>query len=198
MVKKKEKEAKLKLLHRLLISYLDFQQAWWIASYIIKHKFQEKTEKLQGKRRYHIKLLWEALNCAMIISYCRPFSGNDRNSTNRIPNLPERFLKILTNKEKELHSILMKERNTILAHSDSDAWELQTYFLEVNKNQKMLIPSHTYTRSPLTHKIVEQIRTMINKLMESVFKERMKIEKELENDLPSVSISELIRIKNDI
>jgi hypothetical protein len=61
-------EGKLKQFHRLLISYNDFKQAAWIASYILDHKLQEKVNRFRGIRRYESRLLWEALNCAMIVS----------------------------------------------------------------------------------------------------------------------------------
>ena len=57
-----EQQAKLKLFNRLLISYNDFHQASRIASYILKHRLQEKVARLGGTRSYRIRLLWQALN----------------------------------------------------------------------------------------------------------------------------------------
>ena len=62
--------AQLKLFERLLISYQDFNHASRIASYILEHKLEDKVGRLRGKRRYRIRLLWEALNSAMIVAYC--------------------------------------------------------------------------------------------------------------------------------
>ena len=59
--------------YRLLISYNDFRQASQIARYILKHRLQAKVDRLRGERRYRVMLLWQALNCAMVVAYCRPF-----------------------------------------------------------------------------------------------------------------------------
>ncbi len=190
--KKSERDAKLRLLHRLLISYNDFHQASQIASYILRHRFQDKVESLRGERRYRIKLLWQALNCAMVVSYCRPFSGNDRRSAKPIPDLPKRFLKNLTPEERELHAVAMEDRNTLLAHSDSKAWNLRPFFLETTPGRRMLVPLHSDVRAPLVHQAVEQLQAICAKLMELVFQERMQLEKELADVLPAASASELL------
>jgi len=185
-----EKKAKLRLLHRLLISYNDFHQASQIASYILRHRLQEKVDRLRGPRRYQIKLLWQALNCAMVVSYCRPFSGNDRRLANPIPDLPKRFLKRLTPEEKELHRVAMQDRNTLLAHSDSQAWNLRPFFLETGPGHRMLVPLHSDVRAPLVHAAVEQLQKMCTKLMDFLFEERMQLEKELTDLFPVTSAEE--------
>jgi len=190
--KKAEREAKLRLFHRLLISYNDFQQASWIASYILEHGLQEKVQRLRGKRRYRIKLLWQALNCAMVVSYCRPFSRNDRRAAVPVPDLPRRFVRALSREEKELHAVAMQDRNTMLAHSDSDAWNLRPFFMEAAPGRKMLVPLHNDTRAPLVHEAVERLRAMCGKLMELVFEERMRLEKELEDLLPTVTAAQMV------
>ena len=185
------KDAKFRLLHRLLMSYQDFQQASQIASYILVHKLQEKVDRLRGRRRYRIKLLWQALNCAMVVAYCRPFEGNDRRSAKRIPNLPKHFLKTFNSKEKELHAVAMQDRNTLLAHSDSDAWNLRLFFLETAPGSRMLMPLSHDVRTPLIHEAVQRLHDMCGKLMELVFEERMRLEKELGDLIPTQSVSEL-------
>ena len=189
-----EREAKLRLFHRLLMSYIDFQQAYWIASYILDHNLQQKVERLRGKRRYHIKLLWQALNCAMVVSYCRPFSGNDPRAVRRIPDLPRRFLHVLSPDEKELHRLAMQDRNTMLAHSDSETWDLRTFFMETEAGRKVLLPVHNDTGAPLVHHAVAQLRGMCAKLMEVVFQERHRLEKDLADVLPTVTAEDLRRI----
>ena len=72
-------------------------------NFIIDNKLHNKVDRFRGKRRYRVKILWQALNCAMIISYCRPFSRNDRRSKGKIPDLPKRYLRVLDLHEREIH-----------------------------------------------------------------------------------------------
>jgi hypothetical protein len=187
-----ERDAKLRLLHRLVMSYQDFQQASQIASYILVHKLQEKVDRLRGRRRYRVKLLWQALNCAMVVAYCRPFQGNDRRSAKRVPDLPKRFLKTFSSKEKEIHTAAMEDRNTLLAHSDSGAWNLRLFFLEMPAGRRMLMPLSHDVRAPLIHEAVQRLCDMCGKLMKLVFDERMRLEKELGDFLPTVKASEIV------
>ena len=66
-----ESEGKLHQLYRLLMSLSDFKQASLIALYILENKLHGREDHEWGRT------LHEALNCAMIIAYCRPFSGSD-------------------------------------------------------------------------------------------------------------------------
>lgn len=136
-------------------------------------------------------LLWQTLNCATVVAYCRPFSGNDRRTANRVPDLPTRFVKILTSEERKIHTLAMQDRNTLLAHSDSDAWNMRPIFVETAPGRKVLLPLHHDVRAPLVHEVVERLNAICGKLMDLVFEERMKLEKELADMLPSVSAENL-------
>jgi hypothetical protein len=81
-----EIRGKLRQFYRLLLSYGDFKQAHYISSYILDEKLHNSED---------VRLL-EALNCAMIIAYCRPFSGNEQSDI-KILYLPASFLKGLPN-----------------------------------------------------------------------------------------------------
>ena len=178
--------------YRLLISYNDFRRASQIARYILKHRLQAKVDRLRGERRYRVMLLWQALNCAMVVAYCRPFSGNDRRTARRIPDLPRRFLATLTSEEREIPELALRDRNTLLAHSDSEAWALQPFFMEGTSGRKILIPSHHDARAPLIHEIVERLDAMCGKLIEAVFQERKLLEPDLESVLPAGPPSEIL------
>jgi hypothetical protein len=182
--------AQLRLLERLLISYNDFHHALRIASYILEKRLLTKVSRTRGIRRSETKLLWEALNSAMIIAYCRPFSGNDRRSSNKIPDLPSRFLKGLTKKEREVHDIAINDRNTLLAHSDSEAWNMRFYFSESSPGRRWLILQHQYARAPLIGKAVRILKGAAIKLREKVFAERMALEKELADHIPVITMDD--------
>src|SRR5690348_9953680 len=73
----KEFEGKMRQYKRVLLSYADFKHAKLSSSYVLDaelHKHYPETSYV----------LLEALNCSMILAYCRPFSGN----TASVPDLP--------------------------------------------------------------------------------------------------------------
>ena len=90
---------KLGQFNRVLISYIDFEQARAIARIIL-------DEDLHKNYPRENRILLEALNSSMVVAYCRPFSGN-----RGIPDLPNRFVRSLTTAEKEIHEALMEDRN---------------------------------------------------------------------------------------
>jgi hypothetical protein len=81
-----ETEGTLRLFNRLLISYRDLQHADQLAEYIL-------SENLHRRGTAEPRLLLEALSCAMVIAYCRSFSGN------RPTDLPATFLEGLDPRE---------------------------------------------------------------------------------------------------
>lgn len=183
--------AKLKLLSRLLISYNDFHHASRIAGYILEHRLHDKVDRLHGLRRSRIKLVWEALNSAMIVAYCRPFSGNDRGRTDTLSTLPGRFVKGLSPDELEVHETAINDRNQLLAHSDSEAWNMSPFFLKGESGKPMFIPLHTDVRAPLVHDAVVVLQRLCRKLMDRIADERAALEKELVKYLPAVTLRDL-------
>jgi hypothetical protein len=183
--------AKLNLLNRLLISYNDFHHASRIASYILEHRLQDKAERLHGRRRYRIKLLCEALNSAMIVAYCRPFSGNDRGRSDTLRSLPARFLNGLSTEELEVHQTALSDRNRLLAHSDSEAWNMRPFFFKSGSAKPMLLPLHRDVRAPLVHDPVDVLQRLCGKLMDRIFEERAVLEEGLAEILPGVTREEL-------
>ena len=73
----------------------------------------------------------QALNCAMIVAYCRPFSGNDLKTKSSIPDLPTSFLKDFSREEREFHDYIIQLRNTVWCHSDSLPIDLEPVVLKV-------------------------------------------------------------------
>lgn len=175
-------EGKLRQFHRLLISHLDFEQAFLISSHVLEADLPSRYPR-------ETRILLQALNCAMIVAYCRPFSGNDPGAAPKIPDLPDRFLKIFTEKERELHKVVMTDRNAVLAHSDSRAWEMEPQVLRVRgKKDTLVLPQHNDVRAPLTKEATELFNGMCRKLTEAVFDERVRMEPELEKYLRVIEI----------
>lgn len=184
-----EIDFKYKQYIRLLISYQDFQHAFDIAEIIIEENYEFKRNSTKGLEGQRIKILWEALNSSMILSYCRPFSGNDKNSQSKIPDLTNKVLKTLTNDEKEFHKTLIEDRNTIIAHSDSEAWNIKPILVKTKEmNKPILYPSSNEVRAPLKIEFVEKLKTMCIKLMDETFDRRMELESYLKDKFPTISI----------
>jgi len=127
----------------------------------------------------------------MIIAYCRPFSGGEKNSEKRVPILPASFLKGLSEEEKEIHEVVMSDRNTVLAHSDSSAFDFQPEVLEVG-NKAALMPWSNDTRAPLTRKGTERLQALAGKLMQKALEERMKLEREVSGVFIRIPIDQII------
>ncbi|MEK6666325.1 MAG: hypothetical protein AABZ20_07870 [candidate division NC10 bacterium] len=172
---------KLGQFNRVLVSYVDFQQARGIAGYIL-------AEHLHDRYPYD-RFLLQGLNCGMIVAYCRPFSGNDRGAAVKIPDLPPRILQTLTAEEREIHAIVMEDRNTVLAHSDSRAWDPRPQ-LHRARGRDILIPMFNSAHAPLTREVTEKFKTMCDKLREACFEERLRLEPELKPYLPVVEYDE--------
>jgi hypothetical protein len=181
----KEVRGKLRQFYRLLLSYGDFKQAHYIASYILAEKLHDSEDRR----------LLEALNCAMIVAYCRPFSGNDRIIDIKIPNLPASFLRDLSDDEREIHEVVLHDRNTVLAHSDSIAHDLQPKVWGI-KDQKILIPEKNYTQAPLTKEATETFKSLADRMRNKMIKERMKLEPELIDHFEKIPIEEILKREN--
>lgn len=181
----RETSGRLRQFLRLLMSYNDFKHANRIATYITS--LDAADEKREGRW-----FLIEALNCAMVVAYCRPFSGNDRGTRPKIPDLPDSFLGVLDSREREVHALALSDRNLVLAHSDSAAWNLRPLALAIG-DRRILMPWSSYTRAPLTLEATEILRTSSGKLMEAVYAERMRLEPDLIQHFQTVSPEDLER-----
>jgi len=165
---------KYMLYNRILISYIDFQQSFAISSLIIDEKLHDNYP-----RENRIKL--EALNSAMIIAYCRPFSRNKG-----APDLPGKFIHHLSKEELEIHNALRSDRNTVIAHSDGEAWKMRPYYETIN-GSKILIPLHHGVHRPFLKGYTEQICALSEKQRETCFEEREILEKDLVPYIPVVN-----------
>lgn len=191
---KLEIENKFKLFKRILVSYNDYKQAADIASIILSERYYEKyhnpKKKFRDSTLFKYRVLGEGLNLAMIIAFCRPFSGNDKKSSTKIPDLPKRFIKKLSRKDQETYKNMLLERNKILAHSDSDAWRMEpTYLSFEGLSRKILLPKHSNVRSPLLPGEVQKVLKISVQMMDELIIEREKLVAELQAYIPVQTIS---------
>ena len=159
---------------RLLLSYTDFKHAKLVAEYILQNRLHEKYP---GEAH----ILLPALNCSMIIAYTRPFSGNRGNGPEAAPDLPARFLDLLSVDELEIHKIALFDRNKFLAHTDAEAAALEPVRVQFSESIELLIPLVADRLAPLDEHPTELLHSAASKLFEATFLEREKLEPVFKN-----------------
>jgi hypothetical protein len=114
----------------------------------------------------------------MIISYCRPFSGNDSRNEMKLPDLGKKALRELSSCEKKLHQMVMNDRNTLLAHSDSEAVDLK--FIKTNiAGHIMLQPVRNWSMAPLNKVTLLAFNLLAEKLLSYVAVARNNLEDDI-------------------
>lgn len=164
------------------MSYVDFQQAAGIAHEILN----------LGEYTPSTRFLFQGLNSGMIVAYCRPFSNNDRGiaGLERIPDLPTRFLSVLSAEEMTVHETVIRDRKKVLAHSDSDAWNPQLAIHRVN-GVDMFVPMFNTAHAHLTTEATATLETMCGKLLTACMEARDRLEPQLTQYLPVLDYAAL-------
>lgn len=155
-------KGRLRQFYRLLLSYTDFKQAKLTAEYIIDENLHAKEDQIR---------FLEALNCAMIVAYCRPFSGSERGASVKVPVLPRKFLAEVPEEELLIHDVVMHDRNKYIAHTDSVASNLRPMVQEL-AGKKYLIPYQEDILAPLTLEATKTFYSLANRLFEKVIVDR--------------------------
>ncbi len=154
---------------RLLLSYTDFKHAKLVAEYILRNQLHK-----QYPGEAHILL--PALNCSMIMAYTRPFSGNSGNGPEAAPDLPLRFLKLLSADELEIHRIALIDRNKFFAHTDAEAAALEPVRVRYSDSVELLVPIVADRMAPFDEGPTELIRSAASKLFEATLLKREEFE----------------------
>lgn len=172
---------KLRLFNRILISYNDFKQTHEIASLLIEGNLYANYPKENRQ-------LVIALNMAAIVAYARPFldSGGEL-AYNR---LPEKILGKLNSKEKEVHEQVLRDRNTMMAHSDADANESFPLVVETANGPIMIPKNASAYETVLTSVAMNTLCDMSLKLRECCFDMRRQMEPEMLKVLPKAQIDQ--------
>ena len=156
---------RMRQFYRLILSYGDFKHARMIAKHIL-------DEQMHAKYPGETTTLLQALNCSMVMAYARPFSGNSGPRGVSIPDLPARFLKLLTPVEREIHEIVLFDRNKYMAHSDAEAAALEPVRLQVDETREVLIPLVADRLAPLDEPATSHFLSAATKLLHAVVEER--------------------------
>ena len=162
-----EISGKMRQFKRILLSYADFKHAKLAASVIL-------SDHLHDKYPQESYVLLEALNCSMIMAYCRPFSGNDPS----IPDLPARLLQSLNDSEREIHDAVLYDRNKLLAHSDADALAIEPVIWNI-ADHAMVLPLARWGLAPLTEEATIIFHSAAEKLFIATMEERRRLEPEM-------------------
>lgn len=162
-----ELEGKMRQYKRVLLSYADFKHAKLAASYILDSEMHQAYPETSY-------VILEALNCSMIIAYCRPFSAN----SGLVPDLPSRLLRVLNPEERKIHDVAMQDRNMVLAHSDDEALQVEPIIWHV-ASRDMVVPVKNWGLAPLTREATIIFRSASEKLLVATMEERHRLEPEL-------------------
>ncbi len=179
-------DGRIRQFKRIVMSFADFDDASKMSSYIIENRLYDEFDRN--------RLMISSMNCAMIISYCRPFSGNDSRNSHKVPDLGKKALREFSSSELTLHNSIMEKRNTLLAHSDSDAINLKFIRREFGSHM-MLQPTRNWSMAPLPEDSLHTFNIISNKLLTYVATQRLKLEKEIEPLLRDIDMCSEIEEK---
>jgi len=165
MINQEQLQNDIKKLKRVIISHFDFTDAKTFLELLLKNHSYTKEEKF-------------GLETALIVSYSRPFSGNDRNIKNPVRDI-KGILKQLNDEERTVHNYVLNSlRNKEYAHSDSDAHNVKFSVVQT-LNIKMLIPIKRAICDPLTQIQLCILRSTINKHIDWLHTEQLRIQEVL-------------------
>jgi hypothetical protein len=171
-------EHELRLFKRLLLSYNDFKQAHEVAIELLEGGHYDNYE--------HNRTLLHALNLTVIIAYSRPFKVSRGQLA--LKSLPLEILSNFDHEQMDIHQQVLCDRDTMMAHSDSDANNALPQVLS-RKGKKILIPINTSPYAiPLLREAMEKLANMAFLLQEKVFEMRMDIQPRIIDKLPAVQI----------
>jgi hypothetical protein len=156
---------RLRQFYRLLLSYGDFKHAKLIAQRVLDDRLHEEYP---GEST----TLLQALNCSMVMAYSRPFSGNGGTRGTSIPDLPARFLELLTPEERAIHDVVMFDRHKYMAHTDADAAALEPMRLQIDEAREVIIPVVVDRLAPLDEAATKLLLSAATKLLKGVVEER--------------------------
>ena len=120
-----------------------------------------------------------AFEHSFVVTYTRPFSGNDKKNSPKVNDLPSKAISQFSEDEKKLHNRTLRNRNQVTAHSDSKSYGLMTNIIETDGGKIGLPISWRYTSfySKFDIKTLEQC---CSKLYDYLFDEKKRIESTLE------------------
>ncbi|MDD2467223.1 MAG: hypothetical protein PHI97_24820 [Desulfobulbus sp.] len=162
-------QGRMRQYRRLLLSYGDFKHAKLVAEYILSNHLHD-----QYPGAAHIIL--PALNCSMVIAYSRPFSGNSGHGPLAAPDLPGRYVRLLSPEERLIHHIVINDRNKYLAHTDAVAAALEPVRLQVSNEIESIVPLVADRMAPLDEEPTKLLLSAASKLLDATIRDSFEME----------------------
>lgn len=113
----------------------------------------------------------KAAECAFIIAYSRPFSGNTRSA----PDLPSGSMQDFSESERLLHGQVVKHRDMAIAHSEAETAQVQFAVREIDGKKLVSTPLVIKYFPFLSYEDIPVLSSCIDKLMAYCQKERERI-----------------------
>ncbi|HEV8714309.1 MAG TPA: hypothetical protein VGX03_15965 [Candidatus Binatia bacterium] len=159
---KKRLRAEVRLLKRVVISEEDMEWARKVVDRLLE-------SDLDDLDRY-------AYETALVVIYCRPFSGNERKTSDKIGDLPDKSRKTFNDLERKVHDRVLKNyRNKLFAHSDSDAHGVTIGIHEVG-GAKLAVPTKWAYKPMLSQADLQTLKKCIEKVSEYLLEEHWRIQ----------------------
>ena len=137
----------------------DFRHSLTFARFILEKKLHKK------KRTDHVRLVHLAFNTSLIVSYSRPFFGNQNRSGKAKSSL--KYLDCgVDEDEAKLHALILEQRNQVYAHSQASAH----LFTGLDYDSKV---AHFYRSvEPLSESQTRRLAMMIKKWITYLIEKR--------------------------
>lgn len=148
-------------LPRLYIYMNDFRQSRRFAGHIL-------DKRLHDKKSEQSKLVHQAFNTSLIISYARPFGTNRNFEGQGKSSLKKYVTDVLNEDEIELHNRVIAMRDTTYAHSDARSHLIEGFDYSKYAAIMMLI-------QPLDKSSTSKLKTMIDKWIKYLEAEKSKL-----------------------
>jgi hypothetical protein len=118
----------------------------------------------------------KALQIALVVSYCRPFSTNQGPGVSK--TLPPEVIKRLTPEQRALHSRLKALRDEEFAHSDGGPADIQVSVARRPDGTPLASHSKSVSSTRLVYELDEltRIEALIDKVLEICVAERDRIQ----------------------
>ena len=149
---------------RMSIYLKDFMQSRKFADYVLQRE-------LPSKKGSTLRLIHLAFNTALIVSYARPFTGN-QNPEGKIERSPLKELvgELLNEDERKVHAKVVGSRHSTYAHSDARVHLIPGSSYRSGFPHLMADPFYAL----LTESETAMLRTMIGKWIKYLQKEKRK------------------------
>lgn len=156
-------------IRRWVLSSMDLDQALERVNYVLEHRLYRETTEVD-------RIVSRALQTAMIVAYSRPFSGN-RDQEHNTWRLDE-FLEVYNEQELAFHSRLLRNRNQVYAHSDSEIRDLRIHVMNIG-GVPMVLPMSRNPYVSMCETELERFREMVQKLRARISEETITAQNQL-------------------